>query len=229
MRKQNIFTLAAVAACLVSFNVQAAGGHWLVDDAAVFPPGTLGFETWYENQGDSVDGVVLQPAYAFSNGLELTGVIESWSFGNGREETYGFEVKGLWRDFEGGDDFGIGWVVGTRNDNRGSLDELFAYVPVTFPLADGSWLLNLNAGWMQDRRGPDSEGSFFYGVGSQYVVTPAMELIGELFTGTEEDVLAQVGARFALGDAPGLLDVSYARNLDNTDEDWFTLGFAWEI
>jgi len=229
MGKQPIFTGVAVAACLLPLNALASGGHWLVDDAAVLPPETMGLEAWYEDFGDSVDGFVLQPAYAFSNGMELTGVIESQSFGDGREETYGVELKGLFRNFEAGDDVGIGWVVGTRNDDGGSLEELFAYVPLTFPLADGDWLVHANVGWMQDRSGPDDEDSFFYGVGSQYAVTPGMELITEVFTGSEEDVFAQAGARFVLGDTPGLLDLSYARNLDNTDEDWITLGFAWEF
>ncbi len=229
MRKEVILGAAFGAALASPFTANASGGHWLVDDAAIFPSGTLGLELWYEDFGDSTNGFVIEPAYTFNNGLELTGVIESFSFGDGREETYGVELKSLWRDFEAGDDFGIGWVVGTRNDDAGSLDEIFAYIPVTFPLTDGNWLLHLNAGWMQDRSGADNKDGFFYGVGSQYAITPRMELIGEVFTGTGEDLLAQAGVRFSLGDGPGLMDISYARNLDNSDDDWFTIGFAWEF
>jgi hypothetical protein len=128
-------------------------GTGQVDAATVFPPGTLGFEIGYWNHGDSVVGFFLQPAYAFFNGLELSGVIESCSFGNGREESYSLELKGVWRTFQAGRDLAIAWVVGSRND----------------------------------------------------------------------------GTRFTLGDTPGLLDVSYARDLDNSEEGCFTLGFAREV
>ncbi|MCP1727447.1 hypothetical protein J2T60_001412 [Natronospira proteinivora] len=229
MKKQTLFPLMATAVCLSPFSVNASGGHWLVDDAAVIPPQTFGVEAWYEDFGSSADAFTVQPAYAFANGLEVTGVIESVSMGSGRDEGYGLEGKYLWRDFEAGDDFGLGLVITSAFDDSASLDEIMAYVPVTFPLADGDWLVHVNVGVMQDRASDDDETSGFYGVGSQLAIGGGVEWIAEVLESTEDDTFAQTGFRFALGQTDGVLDVSYGWNLDNSDDDWVTLGFAWEF
>ncbi len=229
MRKQMIPGAAIGAALMTPFTAQASGGHWLVDDAAVFPTQTAGLEAWYEDFGDSADALAIQPAYTLSNGLELTGVIESVSVGSDRENAFGIEGKYLWRDFEAGDSFGLGLVVGSAFDDSASIEEVFAYVPLSFPLADGNWIVHVNLGVLQDQAGDEDETSGFYGVGSQLAIGGGVEWIAEVLDSTEDDTFAQTGFRFALGQTDGVLDLSYGWNLDDSDDDWVTLGFAWEF
>jgi hypothetical protein len=205
----------------------ASGGHWLVDDAAVFPAGTLGIEVWYEDFGDDGNAFTLQPAYTLRNGLELTLVLESTDFDGRRDELFGIEAKGLWYDLENGDEFGLGWVAGTRNDSSGSLQETVVYVPLTLPLT-GDWLVHFNLGWLRQHDG-DTRDSAFYGVGSQLALRQGVELIAEVLDSDRDDTFAQAGLRFALAQGQGLLDLSYGRNLDAGDDNWITIGFAWEF
>jgi len=101
--------------------------------------------------------------------------------------------------------------------------------PLTLPLADGDWLLHFNLGVIQERRGHDNENSGFYGVGSQLALGRGAEWIAEVLDSTDADTLAQTGFRFPLGETDGILDISYGWNLDDNDDDWVTLGFAWEF
>ncbi len=207
----------------------ASGGHWMVDDAAVFPKGTPAIEGWHEDFGDSASATTLQPAYTFRNGVEITGVIESFSPNGSSEEVFGLEAKGLWYDFEGGDDFGLGWVVGTAFDDDADLEEIFVYVPYSQPIGDAGMLFHANVGWEQDRTGPDNEDNFFFGAGSEIPVGGPASAIVEVLGNSDDDTFAQAGARFELGASPGLLDLSYGQNLDESDDDWITIGFAWEF
>jgi len=221
--------VTGLMACLASSPALSSGGHWLVDDAAVLPPNTMGVEAWYEHFGDSLDAMTVQPAYGFSNGMELSGVLASSSAGNDREQFFGLELKQAWLDFEAGDDFGIGWVYGTQHDDSGSRQEHYFYIPMTLPLREDKWLLHLNAGWLGDRSGGGTDHSFFYGIGSQLALGDNLGWILEGMASSEDDTYLQTGLRFDLGRTDGLLDLSYGWNIDNSDDDWFTLGFGWEF
>ena len=231
MRKTFATLIAGGAALCVSQNVAASGGHFLVDDAAIVPVGQTALETWYEDFGDSANAFTAQPAHSFdvAGGLEITGVYERFSPNGSGENAFGVEAKNLWRDFEASDDFGVGWVAGTMLDDDSEVAEVFAYVPYSQPIGEGGALLHANVGWEQDRTGEDDEDHFFYGVAGEIPVTGPMSTIVEVLGNSDDDTFGQVGARFELGQSPGLLDVSYAQNLDESEEDWFTVGFAWEF
>lgn len=231
MGKSRITLIAGSAVLGISQHVHASGGHFLVDDAAIYPVGVNAVEAWYEDFGDSANAFTAQPAHTFDvgGGLEITGVYQRFSPNGSGENAFGVEAKHLWRDFEGGDDFGLGWVAGTGLDDDAEVEEIFAYIPYSQPIGDGGALLHANVGWEQDRSGDDDEDNFFYGVAGEIPVAGPMSTIVEVLGNSDDDTFGQVGTRFELGDHPGLLDVSYARNLDDSDEDWFTVGFAWEF
>lgn len=226
MRKLSWIMVACIGWAM-PFPAAASGGHYLVDDYASGASGVVGLELWYEDaSGDGNNGVI-QPTYGLPDGPALTLVVESATAGRGRERAYGLELAGMWQDLNAGDAFGLGWVVGSGYHATGRLEEAFAYVPATFPLADGRWLFHVNAGWREDRTEAGDGGNAFYGLGSQFLLGRNVELIGEVFAPDQGEATAQAGLRLAWDNRPGVVDLSYARHLEQGREDWVTIGFAW--
>lgn len=214
----------ALLAAMFSPLAMASGGHWLVDDAAIFPRGTFAIETWYE---DLADGNVFmaQPAHTFSNGVETTLVLE---FPNRGLQRFGVEAKGLWRDIDAGDAFGFGWVAGTRHDRSGSLEETFFYLPATVESRTGLWRGHVNIGIAREHL-DERRNLLFAGVSNQLALTDSVELIAEFWSSNQSERLVQAGFRFALGDLPGVIDISHGRELNAPRERWTTIGLGWEF
>jgi len=105
-----------------------------------------------------------------------------------------------------------------------SVEELFAYVPVTWTHPGERAFLHLNGGWAYETEA--SAHRALYGVRGDLVVHDRLTVIGELF-GEGEDVGAQGGLRVTLVPDFLLLDASYGVGVaGDTPDIGFALGIA---
>jgi hypothetical protein len=206
----------------------AAGGAFLVDDAEVGKVGSCKVESWVS----SADNRDFISAVAPACTVDITRPVEL------QPGFVRFRSDGEW-----GTDFvfrgktnilpvdtgmlGLGLIGGTAFDLlTGDNIAVFANVPATNQLSE-QLRINLNAGWLWDRRDPADERHLFsWGAGVEWVPVDKVTLIAEVFGfvgGLNNDPRFQAGIRFTPVRAFDI-DLIYGHNITGERADWITLG-----
>jgi len=224
------FALIAGAA----HHARAAGGAFVVDDAAVDDPFSCKIESSASlgsNQsfiGMSTPACVLPLFKPTEIGVNIirtrqpdgdwaTGVLPKFKTNILPVETGKFGLA-----ISGGSLF---------NALTGEYAASFFNVPVTYTFSE-SFKINLNAGWLYERA--EDRHSATYGAGFEWMALKHLTLIGEVFgVATEHpDARTVVDPRFQLGLRVTPIDtmdfdVIYGRNIGGENANWITLG--WNV
>ena len=213
----------ATAACLVLFaptSLLAAGGPYIVDDAAIGKPGECQIESWasYASNGRFLG--TTQPACVFNFGsaVEMTASLaatrsDTWSKFTGLQaKLVPWEASGI----------AIAFSAGTVLDvTNGESTFSYVNVPITIKVQERV-RINLNAGVLWDDRD-----HFTWGAGFEWDFRQSWTLIGEVFgvTGASEDPRLQLGVRHTPTKSVDL-DLVYGNNITNEHAHWLTAGLT---
>jgi hypothetical protein len=214
----SVVASSAALVSLLSAPAMANGGHFLVDDADITPPGECQLETWFQRASagaqDRVDQPsashvwVAQPACSTANGWEIAAPLE-FSTSDSELAAYGLEVKTmLSTDFMGG---ALAVSAGVMRDHQvNDFEGGFINLPFTTTLTDVV-TLHVNAGAEYDNF--DSEWNPTWGVAATFAMPNGMEFITETAGVGSDSPAAAIGLRSALG-AQTELDVSFGRDFE---------------
>ena len=213
----------AIAVWLVSFaptGGYAAGGAYVVDDAAIAKPGECQVESWASHASNSHFIGTTQPACTVRLGIpvEFTAV-----FAATRADAWtaftGLQAKVVPMDRGG---VTIAVSAGRLLDvTDGEKSFSFITVPVTLKVHD-QFRINLNAGGLWAERD-----HFTWGASLEWDVRQSWTLIGEVFglTGPSEDPRLQVGLRHTPTKSVDL-DLIYGNNITGERAHWLTAGLT---
>jgi hypothetical protein len=222
--------IAAVAIPLVSNQLMAAGGAFVVDDALIGKPGECKVESWASIASNHDVVAVTSPACVMNLGIpvEAGATLVStrsdgvWSTGAGPKAKINIVPLG-------DTGFGLGlsgatlWNLNTGQNVGGNIN-----LPLTIQ-ASKDVRINLNAGWLYHAVARVNYGT--YGAGFEWNFVQPLTLIGEIFglAGSQQDVRsvteprAQLGLRWTPAEAIDI-DVIYGRNISGENANWLTLG-----
>jgi len=211
--------IALAAICCAPMIAQAAGGHYVVDDAELVGAGQCELEVWFSRFDSNTDALMIMPACNPGGNLEL-------GLGVGRADPGGetfveLAAKTLVQPVG---ETGWGWgIAGAAHfsDGLSELEAIEAYIPVTRELND-QLLMHVNVGVAHERNGDDLA---IWGLGFDYSVLNGVNLIAETYGSHQGGTELQTGLRFGVGE--GHVDVSYGQTVSNSDDNWATVGFAW--
>lgn len=217
-------------ALLAPASAYAAGGAYVVDDAAVGKPGECKVESWVALADNHDVQAITQPACVVKLGIPIE---VTAAYARTRSD-------GEWQNFAGGKakinlvpvetgrigvalvDFAV-WDVHTGQNNFNAL-----YVPLTYQFSD-SFRINVNAGWQYD--GAHQANQTYWGAGFEWNFVQPLTLIGELFqfAGPRVDPTSFTEPRAQLGlritpQKSFDIDLIYGRNVYGENANWFTLG-----
>lgn len=202
---------------LTSFTASANGGHFLVDDATLTPPGSCQLESWIQ-RADSESVLTLQPACSIDAGWEIAVPLE-YNTNNSELETWGFEAKTILTD-----DFLDGALAITLGVARDQLESDWAGGFINLPYSryvQGFGTLHVNVGVEYDQFAESWNST--WGVATTTALGAASELILEVAGVSDADPIVAAGIRVPGGDN-WELDVSVGRDLD-ADSNLVTVGF----
>ena len=232
-RLKPVVRLAATFAglMLMSAAAHAAGGAFLVDDAAVDDPFSCKIESsasMASNQaflGVTTPACVLplfKPTEVGVNIIRTRQPDGDW--GTGVLPKFKMNILPV----ETGK-FGLAISAGSLfNVLTGEYAASFVNVPVTYTFSE-SFKVNLNAGWIYER--PNDQHFVSYGAGFEWIPLKHLTLIGEVFGVVTQNPEARtvVDPRFQLGlritpiDTMDF-DVIYGRNIGGENANWITVG-----
>jgi hypothetical protein len=190
-----IFTLAI-------FHQKADAQQMFVDDAAVTTYKSFQIETWYGSR-ESWFLTAVSPI----RGLEL-------GTGLGFDSRDGFDPANwiLEAKYVPGDLEGIGWaiggVAGLLYDLDGDIEEVFAYIPYSRMILNGSSVLHLNAGFEAVKE-EEWEYELIKGIRGDFGITDRFAILSEFAAANFGDLFYQGGIRISI--VPDLLemDITY--------------------
>ena len=213
----------AIAACLVLLaptGAHAAGGAYVVDDAAIGKPGECQVESWASHASNNHFIGTTQPACIVRLGIpvEFTAVFaatrsDAWTTFTGlHAKVAPVNMGGVAIAVSGGRLFDV-------TDGEKSFS--FITVPVTLKVHD-RFRINLNAGGLWGERA-----HFTWGASLEWDVRQSWTLIGEVFglTGPSEDPRLQVGLRHSPTKSVDL-DLIYGNNITGEHAHWLTAGLT---
>jgi hypothetical protein len=230
---------ALLALLLVPTQLQAAGGAFAVDDAAVDAPGACKVESWVAFASNQDFIGVVSPACVVKLGrpVEL-GVAYQRSRADGEwGTTLGLKAKTNIIPVETGK-LGVGFSIGVPIDLlMRQVTGFSANVPFTFQFSE-EFKLNANLGWLYERTN-DHINWLTWGAGFEWQFAPKLTLIGETFgqlgrlpmvepgdplpPNSIREPRVQLGLRITPMDAFDI-DFIYGRNLTGENANWGTLG-----
>jgi len=215
-----------ILACLPT-NAHAAGGPYVVDDAAIGNVGDCQVESWRSSatSGDFIG--TAQPACVVRLGIpvEITAAFHGVRF-----EGEWAALKGLQIKFPllfGLRDLTAAFVIGGLVDITNGEGLTFVNVPLTIKVRD-NFRLNVNSGWLfnteSDTRHLTWGGSF------EWDFQKSWTLIAEVFglTGNNSEPRIQAGIRHAPTKAVDL-DLVYGHNLTGEQANWLTAGVTFRF
>ncbi|RFA26153.1 hypothetical protein CAI21_17640 [Alkalilimnicola ehrlichii] len=155
MSRSPVRYLPFVGLLIAPLSVQAAGGHYAVDDAMVVAPGSCEIEAWYSRgDGDNQDYTAVPTCNPWGN-LEI-GLGASRVQDAGEWDTWAeLNVKSIVRPFERG---GYGWGIAAATSYGGAQDRVeggVIYLPLSVHVAE-TLVMNYNLGWAYERDGDDA-------------------------------------------------------------------------
>jgi hypothetical protein len=228
----------ALTIALAPVSAFAAGGAFVVDDAAIGKPGECKVESWMSLASNHDMLAVTQPACVVNLGIpvELGGTLarsrssDVWQTGAGPKAKVNLLPVETGR-------VGVG-IAGSAVWNVATGKHLFnlLYVPVTFQPRD-NFRINLNAGWQYD--GTARLNYAFWGAGFEWNFTEPLTLIGEVFglagalpavnpgdppsPNSTVEPRAQLGLRYTPQKDIDI-DVIWGHNITGENAQWITLG-----
>lgn len=199
----------------------AAGGHYEVDDAALIERGSCELEVWHTRFDGDVSESVLFPACNPWGDLQLgVAAIRASQAGDQSATLAEVEAKTAWQDAEA-DGWALGLaVLGTWNESDGRYEKTTLLVPLTLAASE-RLLVNLNAGWVNER---DDEDASLWGAGVVYDLHHHLDVIAETSGTHRGETRAQAGLRMIFRDAH--IDLGYGRMRRDSSDDWWTVGLA---
>lgn len=215
----------AVGACLLMFastSAHAAGGAYVVDDAAIGSPGECQVESWtsFADNGDFIG--TTQPACVLKFGsmpVEITTV-----FAGVRDDAWaavtGLQAKTILVPVGPGT-IGVALSVGTLFDVTRSESAAYVNVPVSIKLHD-RLTVHLNGGalWAEDTH-------FTWGAAFEWEIKQPWTFMAEIFglTGEASDPRVQVGLRYTPIKSIDV-DVIYGHSIAGENAHWITTGLT---
>lgn len=209
-----IFTLA-------TFHQKADAQQMFVDDAEVTTYRSFQLETWYGSR-ESWFLTAISPI----RGLEI-------GTGLGFDSREGFdptnwilEAKFVATDLEERG-WSIGGVAGLLYDLSGDLEEVFAYIPYSQMIFNGSSVLHINAGFQAVQQ-MEWEYEFITGLRGDFEISDRFTLLGEVAAANFGDAFYQGGLRISL--VPDLLemDITYGEGFRRQETaPGFNIGIAF--
>jgi hypothetical protein len=222
--------LLAMAIALAPASALAAGGAYVVDDAAIDDPGKCKVESWASAASNHDFTAVASPACVVKLGIpvELGGAIGRFRNGDSWTTNGGPKLKTNLVPVETGR-FGIGlagsaaWNLGTGQYTGNVL-----YVPITYQVRD-DLRFNINGGWLYD--GVARLNYAYWGAGFEWNFVQPLTLIGEVYgltgptadVGSVNDPRAQIGLRLTPVKNVDI-DLIYGHNIGGENAHWGTLG-----
>jgi hypothetical protein len=217
---------AAITTCvcgLLSANVHAAGGPYVVDDATIGDVGECKVESWVSvaSNGDFIG--VTQPACVVRIGVPVE---FQTTFQPARTNGEWATFAGVRGKFillrEGANNPAVAMAIGTLFDATNGENLTFVNVPLTIKVRD-DFRLNVNAGWLRDTI--DETNHLTWGGSVEWDFRKSWTLITEVFglTGHKSEPRMQGGLRYSPTKSIDL-DVIYGHNLIGEKENWITAG-----
>jgi hypothetical protein len=204
-----------------------ASGPYVVDDAAITPPGEGQIETWV-SLTDRGHLFVFAPATTLRAlpFLEWTLAFDTARLDGERSTGLTLGGKALFGpepEAAGAIGFALSGDVRFDLDGAGATD--FAVNGVTTLVASERLMLHANLGWTRNR--PDAMSEMTWGARAEAAVIPdRLAVHGELFGGSKSAAGFQVGLRPTLFDGAMDLELIVSRNLADERATWATLGLA---
>jgi hypothetical protein len=208
----------AVLAVLMPTCLHAAGGAFLVDDAAIGKPGECQVEAWSAHASNGHFTGVAQPACVASLGIPIEFTA---TFSVARTETWttfaGMQAKVT--PWDAGR-IAVALSAGTLIDaTSGDTTLSYVNVPLTLKMAE-DFRINLNVGgqWSEHEH-------LSWGGGFEWDLRPSWTLLAELsgLTGPAEDPRLQIGLRHSPTQSIDL-DLIYGNNIAGEHAHWITAG-----
>lgn len=222
-------TLSLIALLTAMSNAKAAGGAYVVDDAAINAPGECNIDTWYQS------GRHNQPSSnaSLSQDCTLKGVPNlqlGAAIGHSRDDAdsetqlspqfkaslFAREALGLEWALSGAAHFAVNRA---HAFDGGELNLPFTYQPIQ------ALRLNLNTGWAQAYDDGEHNHRWTWGAGVEYDLARTLTLIAERYGQRGAEQAWQAGPRFHLGKRIDV-DVVVGRNLTGDRDQWLTTGAA---
>jgi hypothetical protein len=206
--------IAAMMATAVAAGTAQAGGSLFVDDPGVTPAGRCQLESWMRAFSGGGRELTLAPACS-AGPLEFSLGMTRISRPGQSELTPG--LKWQLRDNSNG---GFGLALATTGIyQHGRLKQTDAYIAPGWALgSDQQWQIFTNIGLSRDR---GEKSKLAGGVGVQYSLSKAVDLVAERYIRKRRDATSEAGISFNFGTAASI-DLLVGKS--RTDQ-WFTVGY----
>ena len=211
-----------------SARADAAGGAYVVDDAAIGMPGECQVETWASHADNGHLVAALAPACVVDLGapVEFTTTMLGSRANSEWMGTAGLQAKVILVPV-GPATAGIALVAGTVVDfDRGQIASSFVNVPVTIQVHD-HLRVNLNGGWLDDR--VEDASHITWGSGFEWDLAKKWTLIGEVYglVGSPgHEPRMQAGLRYMPAETVDC-DLIYGNNIAGENANWITAGVTF--
>jgi hypothetical protein len=206
-------------------NALAAGGPYVVDDAAVGNVGECQVESWasFASNGDFIG--TAQPACVVSLGIpvEITAAFHGVRFEGEWAALKGLQIKFPLFPF-GLRDLAAALVIGGLVDTTNGESLTFVNVPLTIKVRD-DFRLNVNSGWLFNTESDTHH--LTWGGSLEWDFQKSWTLIAEVFglTGNNNEPRLQAGIRYAPTKSVDV-DIVYGHNITGEQANWITAGLT---
>lgn len=194
------------------------------DDARIVDPKACQLESWVKSPKGHTE-FWAQPACNFTGNLELTmGGALSRESGSTRGSAQMLQGKTLFKTLET-NGWGWGLAAGMSRDPRrdaGGGHDMYAYVPVSWSLADDKVVLHTNLGWLREQGTRSNH--LTWGLGSEIQLRERTWLIAETYGQGSGKPLVQVGMRYWVVPDRVQIDATYGNRIGEGNQRWFSLG-----
>lgn len=194
------------------------------DDARIVDPKACQLESWVKHPKGHTE-FWAQPACNFTGNLELTvGGALNREDSRTRGSAQMLQGKTLFKNLES-NGWGWGLAAGMSRDPRreaGGGHDMYAYVPVSWSLADDKVVLHTNLGWLREQ-GTRSH-HLTWGLGSETQLQERTWLIAETYGQGSGKPFMQVGVRYWLVPDRVQVDATYGNRMGEGRQRWFSLG-----
>ena len=212
-------TLATAGALALSMKpAHANGGHFLVDDADITPPGECMVETWGQrasagaqdrvDQPNATHAWVAQAMCTTQNGWEIAVPLE-YSTSDSELAAYGLELKTMLSTNLYGGALALSFGV-MRDHQESDFEGGFINLPYSYPLND-TLMVHVNVGTEYDNF--ESEWSPTWGFATTVTVNERLDLIAETAGVGSDSPAAALGLRTVLNNRIEL-DASFGRDFE---------------
>ncbi len=209
-----------------------AARPFVTDDARLTLAGSCQMESWTRLYRGSTE-VWATPACNPTGNLEFTvgGGLAGAKGGNGEwSNDYVFQAKTLFKTLET-NSWGVGIAVGTIlhpkiNPGPNLLGNTYAYMPLSFSLADDLVVIHSNVGWIHDKASSRDQTS--WGLGSEINLNQRVTLIAENFGSSGNTPYWQTGVRYSIVPNLWQVDSTIGRQFGgNSETRWLSFGLRF--